>query len=208
MRAAAYKPIMEMPLRQMFEKNFLDAASKEAAAPAVVETLNELKTTLKEDFEQEFGPNALTMYYLGKIKRPVYDEDDKIVRKSDGTKKLATKDFGMHFPHEILADELGINFLKMHTTILQPYFMAVAMHEFTGNNDYDMLARDLLDNVITTAKENIREGYPDLTEMGLTRIVDAISFSVTMMIQHKKPLSLELADQMPTDRDPEPPPLG
>lgn len=144
--------------------------------------LNELKGSLKTSFEQAFGEDALKMYYTGKIKQPVYTAEDLIEYKFDGTQKSDTKDFNPHFPHAELADDLGIKFIQLHR-ILQPYFMAAAMHKDTGNSLYADLADDLFTDFTSTALQQDQ----NLTEAQFKTVKTEIARAVNTMIEHTLP---------------------
>jgi len=206
-----------------FRREFLSAAEKAAANAEHIQQLREAKTALQQDFIKEFGPDAFKKYYLGEIKKAVHEdyeyfesndgsEDPTIIAKAPTIEKAH---FNIHFPHEDIADEFGINFVTLHGPTFYPYFMAAAMHQLTGEHVYDELAGDMLEEIEIALQENIREGHDELsgrdfgplTKGEIDFIIDALSSSITCMLQHRRPNSLRLSDTIdPNDESENPGP--
>jgi len=204
-----------------FKKNFIEAVERSAVEQEHVTAMNEAKATLKQDFEREFGKEAFNQYYLGKVKVRVHSDynygQEGVIPISAPEPKIQRRDFKISFPHAEIADEFGVNFVQLHGSKFQPYFMAAALKQITHEPIYDELAGDLLDEVIEGIQNNIRDGedplthqeYGPLTERQLGIIINALSDSINCMVEHRRPNLLRVADTidpMSEDENPGPRP--
>jgi len=151
------------------------------------EALNLIKGTLKQDFETAFGPDTLFKYYYGKVKKQKYDQNNKPMRKGDKP-WLETKNFDPHFAHETLADKFGIKLGPLHIPILQPYFMAVALHKKTGNDLYRKFSEDMFEDFEVAAQASRLDGYDELTSENFNAIREAVDSTTDIMIERTSPI--------------------
>lgn len=147
--------------------------------------LNALKGRLKKNFAEAFGKEALENYYTGKTRVQKYNAEDKAQEKM-GKPWLLSKPFNPHFPHEEFAELLGVKFVNLHGT-LQSYFMAVAMHEHTGNTLYSDLAEDLFTDFEVAAHQNRLPGVKRISQRKFKEVRTEIARSVDVMIEHTLP---------------------
>jgi hypothetical protein len=183
----------------MFYKGFVPtrkATAKDLAADdaAYVNELNALKGSLRKDFDDAFGTDALEKYYMGSTKVPKYGEDELPMMKN-GKPWLISKPFNPHFSHEQLADELGIKFGPLHANHLWDLYRSVSLYLKTQNPIYNDIAEDLFEEFKIAAKANRLDDFSkDLTEEDFEQVSEAIRFAANTMIEHCQPLSLRLSN--------------
>jgi hypothetical protein len=159
--------------------------------------LNRAKINIDADFEAFFGKHAAFNYYYGYIKVPAYYKKDIVVCKDSEPPKYVTKEFGVHFGHGAIADDLKLNLGQLHRPFLEPYFKAVAMRIYTDNPAYSAIAADILSDFAQETNKPEFRTQPDaapLTDDDLDRIRDGIDTIAGVMIEHTPPISFKLAD--------------
>jgi len=185
-----------------------DAKLLDPIEASQIENLRALKQTLETDFIREFGSQAFETYYIGRPKRLLYkkdyiydfDEATKKVHVKAEEPELKTDTCKFHVTHELFADDFGIKYISeegvLHITKFKPYFMAMAMHQITGNDLYDELASDLFDEIQIAVKKSMQEGFDPIKDWEWSKVVDSISTSIDTMVQHTRPASLRMADNI------------
>lgn len=169
--------------------------------------LSELRKNLRTDFEKNFGKNAINNYYLGSIKVPEYFKNDVVVFKNAEPLSSVRKEFGAHFPHETLADKLEVAFGGLHIPFLQPCFMAKTLHQYTGNPLYLEIAEDIFEEFKVEAELNRTAIRPKIKQWRYDEVTAGLNYAASLVLQHKKPRSLELSetiDPMSEDENPGP----
>jgi len=148
-----------------------------------VSKFNTASKSLRTEFDEHFGGQALRQYYLGKTKQAIYGPNDEPLLETDGSQKTKTKNFGVHFNHENLADELGIKFGLLHG-ILQNYFMATSLYLKTKDLTYQGIADDAFEDFKEGVKSNMMDNHDYPSEDDFSKIYKSVNFVADIMIQH------------------------